>query len=160
MKYFRILLFLFSFSAMQAQTTQTTRAAVAANFSGTFLLNRSKTDFGKLSANLLPVGFNILQVGDSVFITRLWMGSPAVQTDTLTVTKSSKIKFGAFDYVSLLSWSQDKSQFTVKRDVFIGKGMQVGKAIEVSYLEENGKTLVFDKTMQGSYNIKGIYDKQ
>lgn len=163
-----IILIIFTLKASAQSTdvaTATTSVSPKLDFSGTFLINKSKTDFGKAPSYVIPVAFSIVQTGDTIIISRMYVASPGGQnvlTDTLSTGRTSKIKSGMVDYTSVLYWNKDKNQFTINRQVSLGNDKVVGTIAETCALEENGKTLVLDKSVQGGvhYNIKGYYDKQ
>lgn len=139
------------------------------DFSGTWTLNESKSETGQYGTRGLPKKIVITQNDKNVTITKTTNsmgGGENTYTEALapdgkevesTVSNNGKRK-------AKMNWEEDGKQFDIH--FTIAMSMQ-GQAVEFQGLEkwtlsEDGKTLYisFDVTTpQGSFSVKGAYDK-
>jgi hypothetical protein len=134
------------------------------NYSGNWLINKSKTDFEKSRAAewVVPRTLKIEQAPDKLTLTRINVNAqleeqPAiVETLSFDDTPFQRKSGDATTVTTSLIWTSDES-FTLTR-----KG--VSTASEIWILEDGGKTLAVDRSVEqadgGKYKIKCYYDKQ
>lgn len=140
------------------------------DFSGTWTLNESKSDGGEYGTGGMPKKIVVEQKDKNLTITKTTnarSGGETTYTEALTpdgkeaestVSNNGKRK-------AKMSWADDGKQFDI--NFTIAMSMQ-GQAVEFQGLEkwslsDDGKTLyvVFNVTTpQGSFSVKGGYDKQ
>lgn len=140
------------------------------DFSGTWTLNESKSDGGQYGTGGMPKKITILQDNGYLTITKTTLarsGGETIYTEALspdgkeaesTVSNNGKRK-------AKMNWENDGKQFDINFTIAMSmQGQPVEfKGLEKWSLSEDGKTLyvVFDVTTpQGSFSVKGGYDKQ
>lgn len=132
------------------------------NFSGTWEINKSKTNFTEARAAewVVPRVIKMFQQPEQLTLTRTSTDNqlrdqPAV-TEVLPFNGTPfQRASGGTQIVTVLSWVDDHA-FTISR-----KGTSTAK--ETWRLEDDGKTLVIDRRVdseQGSYSLKCYYDKK
>jgi hypothetical protein len=134
-----------------------TAFAQKANFSGNWLINKSKVDFGEAPEWILPRSFKIVQTADRLFISRILLKGDLTEQAPINDTLSfdgSAFK-NPLEAVSI-HWLNDQS-FTLNRK-------SNSEVNETWTLEDGGKTLVINRDVKQSngmqYQIKSVYDKQ
>jgi hypothetical protein len=155
-----ILLFLLSFNYLYAQQK--------ADFSGTYAINKSKINFGSAPDYILPVTYKVVQGGDKLAITTTladMQGNETSYTENLVFgagASETLLKSGLKRSASV-SWSTDKSAFTVVSNSISDDGKQGSKITAMWSLIDGGKTLFIDRNVEQvnglKYNIKGYYDR-
>jgi hypothetical protein len=139
------------------------------DFSGTWTLNESKSETGEYGTRGLPIKILITQNDQQVTITKTnhsMNGGEYTYTEALapdgkevesTVSNNGKRK-------AKLNWEEGGKQFDIHFTISMsmqGQSMEF-QGLEKWSLSEDGKTLFvsFDVTTpQGSFSVKGAYDK-
>lgn len=141
--------------------------AQKANFSGTWKLNKEKTDFGKLSENVVPIKVSVDQDSDTIIIDRLTKNSVKELHSYI-----ERLPFNGSNVENMINLYTKKVA-----SIQLGNGAQLTetaqyinysdnvryKGIETWILSNAGKTLTVtreDKANGSSYLRKMIYDKQ
>jgi len=160
MKRFINFFFLFITSASFAQT---------ANFSGKYVLDKAKTDFGQAPQWIIPKAIEVKQGKDSVRFTRVGLDTQMNEhpyTETLPFDGeaiTTNVAFTQSQRTSSLVWTADKQSFTLKIDGS-RDGAPISSATEEWSLLDGGKLLLVDRHVvmpNGfSYENKGYYDRQ
>jgi len=143
--------------------------AQTSNFSGTWLINKTKTEWANVPVWTQPFRFEVTQSGDKLTINRrafdeqgnelkplkdeMSFGGTASETTTSTgLTRRTTIVRNA-----------DKETFTLIANSIAPDGQSGLKATEVWTLADGGKTLIIDRTIEQAnglkYSIKLFYDK-
>lgn len=137
------------------------------DFSGTWSLNREKTDFGELSENSTPLKVTVSQSKDSIRIERLsknGQGETNIYIETLpfngkvqeNLIKSTK-KFSAVE------WSGDGQSLIENANYSDSSAQMEYKGIETWLLSDNGTLLTIsrvDEVAGSKYLKKMVYEKQ
>jgi hypothetical protein len=134
------------------------------DYSGNWMINKSKTDFEKSRAAewVVPSILKIEQASDKLILTRISVNAQSEEQPAIVETLSfygtpfQRKSGDATTVTTSLKWTSDES-FTLK-----SKG--VSTASEIWTLENGGKTLVVDRSVEqadeGKYTIRCYYDKQ
>jgi len=150
-------------------TTINTAFAQTTDFSGTYKLNETKTDFGQAPHTVLPIKFAVTQGKDQITFNRT-----TVNANKEEITGTEILKFdGSIAERSLpdngkrtasLKWADNHQTFTINSTSVNADQSQTTKINETWSLEDGGKTLVANREVEQSngfkYTIKGYYDKQ
>ena len=132
------------------------------NFSGTWEINKAKTNFAEARAAewVVPRVIKVDQQAGQLALTRIstdnqMQDQPAI-TEVLAFNGTPfQRNSGGTQVTTVLKWTNDRS-FTLDR-----KGASTAK--ESWHLEDDGKALVIDRSVdtgQGSYSLKCYYDKK
>jgi len=132
------------------------------NFSGTWEINKDKTNFAEARAAVwvVPRQIKIDQQSAQLTLTRVstdnqLQDQPAI-TEVLAFNgKPFERTYGDTKVTTILNWKDDQA-ISIQR-----KGASTAK--ETWTLEDNGKSLVIDRdveTLQGNYHVKCYYDKK
>ncbi len=143
-------------------------AKAQTNFSGTYVINKSKIDFGKAPEWVLPSAFEVVQNGDKLTISRTTVDQAGKET-----TRKLDFQPGqATDYTTssgdknecLVAWAGDHSSFTLSVQSTKADGSAGQNYKEVWSLADNGHTLIIDRQVAQAngmkYAIKAVYDKK
>ena len=141
------------------------------DFSGNYLINKSKTSFDDKPEWVLPKSLRITQATKSTIISRVRLNEQLQERPALADTVSFDGKPSKMPPVQgtdtkqtiALKWINDK-MFEVNIQVITADGKPDGSIVETWTKEDSGKTLVVKRDVElGSgfkYTIKGVYDKQ
>jgi len=144
--------------------TSMSAAAQKTNFSGNWLINKTRTNFSRASAAewVVPKTIKVDQQAAQLILTRistdgqLQQLAPITETLAFDGTPFQRVPASGATVTTTIHWLGDTS-FTLTR-----KG--AASATETWTLEDNGKTLVIDYSVDqadgGSYKIKCYYDRQ
>jgi hypothetical protein len=134
------------------------------NFSGSWLINKTRTDFiGSRAAEwVVPKTLKIDQQADKLILIRMSIDNqlqdlpPVSETLAFDGTAFQRTQASGLAVTTSLHWL-DNTSFTLTR-----KG--TNETEETWTLEDNGKTLVVDRNVEqadgSKYEIKCYYDKQ
>jgi hypothetical protein len=138
------------------------------NFSGSYWINKQKTEFGQAPQSVLPVKLEIKQEKAQITIKRTTVNDQQQEsgyTETLSFTGADnevKLPSGSTRKASL-KW-QDDQHFILKSQAVTSDSNPGLAATENWSLTDNGKTLVIDRSVQQpnglNYTIKAYYDSQ
>ncbi|HVW15806.1 MAG TPA: hypothetical protein VHB54_18390 [Mucilaginibacter sp.] len=157
---FLCIIFLFTISHLQAQQKP--------NFTGTFTLDKAKTDFDDLPEYVLPISFKIVQSGNNLTITRTTVTDQGVErnfTETIILGGDSvkSVIPGGLHRTSIAAWNNDQMTFTIKSDSRSADHTAGLKLTEVWSLTDEGNTLEVDRDVLqadgGAYQLKAFYEK-
>jgi len=135
--------------------------AQKANFSGTWLLNKTKTNFGTAPEWVLPKTVKVDQQADKLTITRINLDqqlkeqAPIAEILTFDGKPLQRTLDNGATVTTTVHWQNDQS-FNLSR-----RSTQI---IEEAWtLQDNGKTLVIDHSVEQAngvkFTIKCYYDK-
>ena len=144
------------------------------NFAGNWALNESKSELGDFGGRFAPRKIKVEQKGDAIIIAKTTPGfnggEDVTRTETLTfdgkTTESTYTGgFGTSKRKASLKWSGDEKSFVVTAAIaFEGQDGPVEiNGTETWTLSADGKTLTYEtlnKSPQGEFAMKGVYDKQ
>jgi hypothetical protein len=140
------------------------------NFSGTWVLNESKSEMGQFGGRGIARKIVVAQKADAVTFSKTatnFNNEEATTDETLTFDgkESETTVFGAAKKKSTLKWSADGSGFTVNYNIAFERNGQTFdlKGVETWSLGADGKTLLLQTTFtspQGETITKVLYDKQ
>ncbi len=131
------------------------------NFSGSWLVNKTKTDFGKAPESIIPKSIKVEQQSDKLTLTRINLNDALEEqppiTELLSFNGQPFVRNHASGTVTTtLNWLDDQSFKLIR------KGSVT--ATETWTLADNGKTLLIDRNVEQpdgfKYETKCVYDKQ
>jgi len=150
-----IIVSLLLFSSMGAFAQKT-------NFSGNWVINKSKIEFGQAPEWVLPKSLKVEQQSERIVVSRtnidqqLAEQSPIVDTLSFNGNPFQRAQSSGPIVTSTMHWLNDQS-LTLTR-----KGSST--TIETWTLDDSGKTLVVNRSVEQSdglkYTLKAFYDKQ
>jgi hypothetical protein len=154
-----ILFFLFTTASAFAQQT---------DFSGTWQINKSKTDFGQAPEWVLPRAFKVDQSGKGLTID-VTMLSQALEEKHYTekvafdgTTSTTTTTSGNTERDSL-TWDANKTGLTLMRHIENPSGALIFNDTEQWSLTDDSKTLLIDRQVKqgdgAAYGFKIYYDK-
>jgi len=131
------------------------------NFSGTWKLNKEKTEFGEAPIWIVPQSLTVTQQSDHLVLTRTSLNDqnkeqePISETLTFNGKPFERTATGK-TITTTVQWTNNQS-FNLERD-------GTTKATETWMLADSGKTLVIDRAVVQisngyKYSIKCYYDK-
>jgi len=139
------------------------------NFTGSYQISETKTDFGDAPHSVLPAKLTISQLKDRLTVQRITVDSnkqETVNSETLKFDGSkteTTLKSGNKRTASLKG-SANQNSFTIDSRSVTPDGKLNTQINETWTLEADGKTLVLTRQVeQGNglkYTIKGYYDRQ
>jgi len=132
------------------------------NFSGSWQLDTNKTAFGEAPKNIIPWNLTVAQQADKLVLTRVLLNEqlqalpPKVETLALDGTPFQQTA-GDTQIVTTIHWLDDASLMLTRNGTI--------SATETWTLEEDGKTLFIDRSVEQKsngfkYNIKCYYTRQ
>ncbi len=132
------------------------------NFAGNWVINKSKTDFGNAPEFVLEKTIKVEQRNDKMDIARIRLDHqlnelpPMIQTLAFDGTSFTGPQPTGPDVTSEMHWQNDQSL------IINLKGAST--AVETWTLDDGGKTLIINRSVQQSngmkYSIKAVFDKQ
>lgn len=140
------------------------------NFSGSYSLDKQKTDFGPAPQWILPQSYTITQQGSAITIIRAML-DPQMQShrDTLQL-RADGSTFQNSSYSGkrqsfILTWAADKKSFTVTLHSVTPDGQPFANSTETWSLDDSGKLLLAERSVEqvsngSKYTLKGYYDKK
>lgn len=135
--------------------------AQKSNFSGGWLIDKTRTEFGKAPESVIPRSMKVDQQADKLMLSRINLNEQLAEqpatTETISFDGSPFVRNAATGKVTTtLSWLDDQS-FKLTR-----KGSMT--ATENWTLEGSGKTLVINRSVEQAdgfkYEIKCYYNRQ
>lgn len=139
------------------------------NFTGKWLLNKSKTDFGQAPEFVLVRSYTVSSTEKAITIERIALDPQMVEhpaTDTLSFDgkEASSTTYSGSKRTASFKWNDDKKSFTILSNSINKEGNPGAKVTDIWSLSPDNKTLTVERTVVNadgsSYPIKGIYDKQ
>lgn len=147
-----------------------TQPAAITNFSGTWMLNESKSELGQFGGRAVASKIVAVQKADAIDLTKTAMnfqGDEVTSTETLSFDgkESETTVFGTAKKKSNLKWAADNQTFTVTYSINIDRGGQAieFKGIETWSLAAEGKSITVQTSLttpNGDITTKAAYDKQ
>ncbi len=147
--------FLFSFLILTHQQKT--------DFSGSWLINKSKSDFGDAPEWVLPKVLKVIQSSDKIIIITTQLNEDLREKDPVADTLGfdgkgfDRISSTGNQITSNVKWINDQS---LQIDVRSGKR----HVVETWTLQDKGKTLVENREVEQAngltYTLKACYDKQ
>lgn len=139
------------------------------DFSGTYLLNKTKTDLGPAPEWILPRYITVAQQPEKCVINRTSLNQQLQEqvpvSDTLPFNSAIVVKVlgNGKSADSRLAWNGDNS-FTITRTIRRADNMISGTTIEQWRLEEDGKVLILNRSVEQSngmkYTTRAVYDRK
>jgi hypothetical protein len=145
-----------------------TTFAQKTDFSGTYKVNKTKTDFGEAPEFILPRFIKVNQEAKQAIIARTQLNAelqeqkPTIDTLSFDGKPSMSKTASGNSTTTTAKWLNDKS-FELTINITKADGSNLLKAVETWNLEENGKLLFINRAVdQGSmqYTTKAYFDKQ
>jgi len=140
------------------------------NFSGSYSLDKQKTDFGPAPQWILPQAYTITQQGANLIIIRDMLDPQSQQhRDTLQLKADGSVfqnaSYSGKKQSFTLAWSTDQKSFTLTLHSVTPAGEPFLNMTETWSLDADGKTLVIDRnadqvSIRSKYSIKAYYTKQ
>jgi len=137
-------------------------------FSGTWLINKEKIDFGQAPEWILPKALKIDQQKDRMVMERTMLNEKLEEgrySETLEFNGAeSKVTTNTGSQkVSTIKWNENGQAFVVN-SAFTRDGQPGSKVKEDWHLTDEGKTLVLDREAEQAdgmkYTIRAFYDRQ
>lgn len=138
------------------------------DFTGNYVINKEKTNLGPAPEWILPRYLKVEQQANRSLITRTTLNKNLEEqmpvTDTLAFDGSIFIRQTNVKKVnSLLIWKND-SIFIIEKKTLTPDGQLEGSITEQWQLEEEGKTLVINRSIEQSNGVKyatrAVFDRQ
>jgi hypothetical protein len=137
------------------------------DFSGNWMVNKSKTQFGNAPEWILPKWFSVEQKQNAISIERTQADDSMKQRSfkeslSFDGTESTSETYKHAKIMSILKWNEDGKTFSLSAHSLDENNKAGASYSEVWSLEDNGKTLVIDRDVTQAngykYNIKAFYD--
>lgn len=138
------------------------------DYSGNYVINKSKIDFGQAPEWILPKKIQIIQGKGQMIIIRTLlnqqMEEQASVTDTLSYDSTPFLDNQRTPKRrTRLKWQREQS-FVVTRESIGADDKLLVSGTEICTLEDGGKTLVINRSIEQAdgmkYSIKAVYEKQ
>jgi hypothetical protein len=139
------------------------------DFSGTWVINKGKIQFGEAPEWVLPKGFTVSQQKDSMSIIRIMLDDqmgehPFTETLTYDGKESHNTTFQQVKKTSTLLWIADGKSFVLTTTGITSDGKPGNASKEIWSLDDEGQTLIVDRSVKQAdgmeYTIKAYYDKK
>ncbi|HLF34451.1 MAG TPA: hypothetical protein VI583_09445 [Cyclobacteriaceae bacterium] len=140
------------------------------NFSGTWVLNESRSDFGEYGRYWAPNKLIIVQKGKKLTIERYAPGPSGEETSfkakyTMDGKECENSVPDQFKSITRINWLEDNKGFKSDSKInmpFQGQEMEI-QSIEIYKFDEEGKSLVIESTAineYGEFKVTFVLDKE
>lgn len=139
------------------------------NFSGTWSIDKTKTDFGSAPEYVLPRSFKIDQLKDMITIERVLLDGQLTEHPLKEILPFSEVPVETVTYTggkrnSILKWNEDHNGFELSTKSMAASGAPGLIIKETWTLRDDGKMLSIERYVEQpngqKYTIKGYYDKK
>jgi hypothetical protein len=140
------------------------------NFSGTWVLNESKSEFGEYGHYWAPSKLIIAQKRKKLAIERFAPGPSGKEMDfkgnyTMDGKECENVIFEQSKSKSTVNWSEDNKNLTINSTMNVqvqGQDMEI-KSVEIYSLEKDAKSLVIKSTSStpyGDFSVTFVFDME
>lgn len=143
--------------------------AQSVNFSGTWMINKEKIEWGQAPEYVLPRRFTVQQNKKDINFLRTVLDNQLGEHDyterlSFDGTEQTTVIYSGAKRTSSLKWNDDKKTFTISTSNINPNQQGSNKITEIWSLIDDAKTLVVDRHVEQpdglKYDIKAYYDKK